>query len=32
MRDRFISLFPRISHLSDFGPLAHPRAPEQDAY
>lgn len=28
LRDRFISMFPRISHLSDFGPLAHPRAPE----
>lgn len=32
LRDRFISLFPRISHLSDFGPLAHPRAPELDAH
>ncbi|MCX7566999.1 Hint domain-containing protein [Sulfitobacter sp. F26169L] len=32
LRDRFISLFPRISHLSDFGPLAHPRAPEIDAH
>lgn len=32
LRDRFISLFPRISQLSDFGPLAHPRAPEHDAY
>lgn len=32
MRDRFISLFPRISHLSDFGPLAHPRAPDLDAH
>ena len=32
LRDRFISLFPRISHLSDFGPLAHPRAPEMDAH
>ncbi len=32
LRDRFISLFPRISHLSDFGPLAHPRAPEYDAH
>lgn len=31
-RDRFISLFPRISHMSDFGPLAHPRAPEADAH
>lgn len=32
LRDRFLSLFPRISHLSDFGPLAHPRAPEMDAH
>ena len=32
VRDRFISLFPRISHLSDFGPLAHPRAPEFDTH
>lgn len=32
LRDRFISLFPRISHLTDFGPLAHPRAPELDAH
>jgi len=30
MRDRFVSLFPRISHVSDFGPLAHPRAPDTD--
>ncbi|QUJ78026.1 Hint domain-containing protein [Sulfitobacter albidus] len=30
LRDRFISLFPRIAHLSDFGPLAHPRAPDTD--
>jgi hypothetical protein len=30
LRDRFISLFPRMSQLSDFGPLAHPRAPEQE--
>jgi len=28
LRDRFLSMFPRISHASDFGPLAHPRAPE----
>jgi hypothetical protein len=27
LRDRFVSLFPQISDLSDFGPLAHPRAP-----
>lgn len=32
LRDRFISLFPRISHLSDFGPLAHPRVPELDQH
>lgn len=32
LRDRFISLFPRISHLSDFGPLAHPRAPDIDTH
>ena len=32
LRDRFMSLFPRISHLSDFGPLAHPRAPELDTH
>ncbi|MBD3664334.1 Hint domain-containing protein [Sulfitobacter sp. TSTF-M16] len=31
MRDRFLGMFPRISHMTDFGPLAHPRAPEQDA-
>lgn len=31
MRDRFLSMFPQISHVSDFGPLAHPRAPEPDA-
>lgn len=30
LRDRFISLFPRIGNLSDFGPLAHPRVPEPD--
>jgi hypothetical protein len=28
LRDRFLSIFPRIGHLPDFGPLAHPRAPE----
>ncbi len=32
MRDRFLSLFPRIGDVSDFGPLAHPRAPEQDTH
>ncbi|MEP3441910.1 Hint domain-containing protein [Sulfitobacter sp.] len=31
-RDRFISLFPRISHLTDFGPLASPRAPDLDVH
>lgn len=30
LRDRFLSLFPRIAHVTDFGPLAHPRAPEED--
>lgn len=30
MRDLFLSLFPHISHVTDFGPLAHPRAPELD--
>jgi len=30
VRDRFLGMFPRISHLSDFGPLAHPRAPESN--
>ena len=29
MRDRFLGLFPHINHITDFGPLAHPRAPEQ---
>lgn len=28
LRDRFLSLFPQIGHATDFGPLAHPRAPE----
>ncbi len=32
MRDRFISLFPRVGQLSDFGALAHPRAPHNDAH
>jgi hypothetical protein len=27
-RDFLMNLFPRISHVTDFGPLAHPRAPE----
>ncbi len=29
-RDFFLSAFPRIAHIADFGPLAHPRAPEQE--
>ncbi|WP_234423482.1 Hint domain-containing protein [Tateyamaria sp. Alg231-49] len=29
-RDQFLSMFPRISHITDFGPLAHPRAPEAE--
>lgn len=28
IRDLYLSLFPRIAHATDFGPLAHPRAPE----
>jgi hypothetical protein len=27
-RDLFLSMFPHIAHASDFGPMAHPRAPE----
>ncbi|MEO9514192.1 MAG: Hint domain-containing protein [Paracoccaceae bacterium] len=27
-RDYFLSMFPHISHIVDFGPLAHPHAPE----
>lgn len=27
-RDMFLSMFPHVSHITDFGPLAHPRAPE----
>lgn len=30
VRDLFLSLFPRIAHASEFGPLAHPRAPEAE--
>jgi hypothetical protein len=30
-RDLFMSMFPHISHITDFGPLAYPRAPGQDA-
>ncbi len=29
-RDLFLSMFPHIAHVTDFGPLAHPRAPEPD--
>ncbi|MEM6760953.1 MAG: Hint domain-containing protein [Pseudomonadota bacterium] len=29
-RDLFLSMFPHIAHITDFGPLAHPRAPELD--
>lgn len=29
-RDLFLSMFPHIAHATDFGPLAHPRAPEPD--
>lgn len=28
-RDFLLSMFPRISHITDFGPLAHQRAPER---
>lgn len=28
LRDRFLGMFPQIGHITDFGPLAHPRAPE----
>jgi hypothetical protein len=31
MRDRFLGMFPQIGHVSDFGPLAHPRAPQSEA-
>ena len=29
MRDLFLSMFPHLTHMSDFGPLAHPRAPDE---
>lgn len=29
-RDLFLSMFPHIAHITDFGPLAHPRAPERE--
>ncbi len=28
MRDLFLSMFPHIAHITYFGPLAHPRAPD----
>lgn len=31
MRDLFLSMFPHIGHVTDFGPLAHPRAPDIEA-
>lgn len=31
-RDRFLGLFPRIGHVTDFGPLAHPRVPDADVH
>lgn len=31
MRDLFLSMFPHIANTSNFGPLAHPRAPERKA-
>jgi hypothetical protein len=30
LRDQFLGMFPQIGHASDFGPLAHPRAPEEE--
>lgn len=30
LRDLFLGMFPQISHITDFGPLAHPRAPEKE--
>lgn len=27
-RDLFLSMFPHVAHVTDFGPLAHPRAPQ----
>ncbi len=29
VRDLFLGMFPRMSHMTDFGPLAHPHAPDQ---
>jgi len=31
LRDLFLSMFPHISHVSDFGPLAHPRATDLES-
>ena len=31
MRELFMSMFPHLVHLADFGPLAHPRAPSSEA-
>lgn len=31
LRDRFLGMFPQVGHITDFGPLAHPRAPERTA-
>ena len=31
LRDRFLGMFPQIGHITDFGPLAHPRAPEAES-
>lgn len=30
LHDRFLGMFPQIGHVSDFGPLAHPRASKAD--
>jgi len=29
-RDLFLSMFPHVTHFTDFGPLAHPRTPDSD--
>lgn len=31
LRDRFMGMFPRVGNMTDFGPLAYPRAPEANA-
>lgn len=28
LQDRFLEMFPQVGHITDFGPMAHPRAPE----